>query len=432
MQIVKRIYYMLRSFEKKMRVKYYRQVREHRFMWSIFNLISGFSHLKQASAALTYHTIFAIVPVLSLMIAIAKGLGYDQQFKLQLQSFFHGQEEVSNRLLDFAGSYLSNTQVSVWWGVGIGIILLLYSVFSIFQTIDVTFNLLWNESGRSFKTLLKTFAFVMVIPFVVIIALGLWWSISSIFNDTPIKELHIFIISVASYILVLLGVYKFIPKTYVKLKYAALSAVVCGVIFGVMQYFGYTIISMFSSYRNVYGDLATMIIFLLWIYLSWTICLAGSRWNYFLQKADEQEEENKYNGISYKYFKFIMLLIIERVESVYPFSGQFDADLLAENVYKVYGIPSHVVMDMLQHLRLHKILFNGSKGTLYLNPKYSEFTVKEFLEELDYAGRNSDVIALSTKIHENTALNNLWQVINGDAENETCMNVQVRDILGLK
>ncbi len=423
---------MLRSFEKKLRVKYYRQVREHRFMWSIFNLVSGFSRLKQASAALTYHTIFAIVPVLSLMIAIAKGLGYDEQFKVQLQSFFHGQEEVSNRLLDFAGSYLSNTQVSVWWGVGIGIILLLYSVFSIFQTIDVTFNLLWNETGRSFKTLLKTFAFVMVIPFVVIIALGLWWSISSFFNDTPVKELNIFIISVVSYIVVLLGVYKFIPKTYVKLKYASLSAVVCGVIFAVMQYFGYTIIAMFSSYRNVYGDLATMIIFLLWIYLSWTICLAGSRWNYFLQKADEQEEENKYNGISYKYFKFILLLMMERIESVYPFSGKFDADMLADNVYKVYGIPSHVTLDMLQYLRIHKILFNGSNDTLYLNPKYSGLTVREFVEQLDFAGRNTEVISLSGKIHENISLHNLWLVINGEIEDNTCLDIPTRDILGLK
>lgn len=432
MQIIEQTYLAMRSFEKKMRVKYYRQVREHRFMWSIFNLISGFSRLQQASAALTYHTIFAIVPVLSLMIAVAKGLGYAEQFKLQLQSFFHGQEEVSNKLLDFAGSYLNNTQVSVWWGVGIGVILLLYSVFSIFQTIDVTFNLLWNETGRSFKTLLKTFAFVLVIPFVVIIALGLWWSISSIFNDTPIKELHVFVISVVSYTIVLLGVYKFIPKTYVNIKYAALSAVVCGIIFAVMQYFGYTVISMFSSYRSIYGDLATMIIFLLWIYLSWTICLAGSRWNYFLQKADEKEEENKYGSVSYRYFKFISLLILERVESVYPFSGSFDSKSLAENVYRVYGIPSHVTMDVLQYLHLHKVLFSGKGETLHLNPRYSELTVGELVEQLDFAGRNTEVIGISHKIHDNAGLHNLWLVVNGEMENSACLNIPARDILNLK
>ena len=90
--MVERLYYMVRSFEKKMRVRYYRQVKENRFLWSFVNLGLSFKRLQQASAALTYHTVFAIVPVLSLMIAIAKGLGYDEQFEQQVQSFFPGQE----------------------------------------------------------------------------------------------------------------------------------------------------------------------------------------------------------------------------------------------------------------------------------------------------------------------------------------------------
>ncbi len=435
MQFVKRIYYMMRSFEKEMRVKYYRQVREHRIMWSLVNLVTSFKKLQQASAALTYHTVFAIVPVLSLLIAVAKGMGYDKQFKQQLQSFFHGQEIVSDKLLTFAGTYLDNTQVSVWWGVSVGIILLLYSVFSIFQTIDVTFNLLWNEEGRSFKSLLKTFAFVLVIPFVVVIALGLWWSISSIFSGTPIHEVNVFIISTASYVLILFCVYKLIPKTSVKIKYAAISATVCGCIFGLIQYFGYTVISMFSSYRSIYGDLATMIIFLLWIYLSWTICLAGSKWNYFLQEADRQAEENNYKGISHRYYKFISILTIERIESVYPFSGYFDVKELSNNVHGVYGIPTHVTIDILSDLRRHRVLFLGRGNTLYLNPKFANLTVKQLITQLDFAGRNSDVIASSQKIHKHNGLNTLWEVVNSDmceVAHDEILNIPTRDILDLK
>jgi membrane protein len=109
--------------------------------------VESFSKLQLASAALTYHTIFAIVPIMSLMIAIAKGLGYDDLFVMQLKSMFEGQEIISNSLLLYANSYLSNTKVTMWLGVGIGLILLLYSVFSIFSTIDSTFNMLWNERG---------------------------------------------------------------------------------------------------------------------------------------------------------------------------------------------------------------------------------------------------------------------------------------------
>ena len=117
-----------------------RKTDENRFLWSIRKLCSSFRRLKQASAALTYHTIFAIVPVMSLMVAIAKGLGYDETFKQQVYFLFKGQEMVSEKLLLYANSYLDNAQMNIWLGVGIGVVLLLYSVFSIFQTIDETFN----------------------------------------------------------------------------------------------------------------------------------------------------------------------------------------------------------------------------------------------------------------------------------------------------
>ena len=432
MQMFKRIYYFARSFEKEVRVKYYRQVGDHRFMWSLIQLVNSFKRLQQASAALTYHTVFAIVPVLSLMIAVAKGLGYDEQFKIQLQSLFQGQDVVSDKLLMFAGSYLNNTQnVSLWWGVGIGVILLLYSIFSIFRTIDTTFNMLWNVEGRSLSSLLKTFAFVMMIPFIVIIGLGLWWSISSFFNGTAIHEINVFIASVVTYVAVLFCIYKLIPKTKVKVKYAALSALVCGLIFATMQYFGYAIVSMFNSYRNVYGDLATMIIFLLWIYFSWTICLAGSKWNYFLQKVDEQAEVNNYKGISHNYQKFLSLLIIERIESVYPFSGGFNFETVAENVKNVYGVPSQVTLYILERLNTRRIILGVRSGYYMLSPKYSDCTVGYMIDMLDSAGRNVDRVTDRVK---NEQLDLLWRLVDGEctSDNIHLKDMPVREILTAK
>ena len=284
MNWLEQIYNYIRRIIKRGYVKYYRQMSKFRITWSLIKLIDSFSKLQLSSAALTYHTLFAIVPVMSLMIAIAKGLGYDELFIQQVRRLFQGQEAVSDYLLLYANSYLYNTKVAVWLGVGIGLILLLYSVFSIFSTIDATFNILWNQKGRSFKKLLKTFAFVMVLPFIVVLALALWWSVSSIFNNAIIQKLNVFIVSVSTYILTLFVAYKFIPNTKVKTNYALLSAVVCGSIFALMQYFSFFIISSFN-YRSIYGDLASLMIFLLLIYFSWTVCLAGSKWNYFLQKA---------------------------------------------------------------------------------------------------------------------------------------------------
>lgn len=430
MPLITKIYNKLRRFAKRCFVMYYRQMSRHRISWSLIKLVDCFGSLQLASAALTYHTLFAIVPVMALMTAIAKGLGYDEIFLEMVRNFLQGQEAISDGLIQYTDSYLSNTKVTMWLGVGIGLALLLYSVFSIFRTIDATFNMLWNEKPRSFQKQLKTFAFVLVLPFAIIMALALWWSLSSIFNDTIIKEINVLIVSVSTYILLLFAAYKLIPNTVVETKYAAFSAIACGLIFALMQYFSYYIISSFN-YRSIYGDLASLMIFVLLIYFSWTICLAGSKWNYFLQNADRQEDENEYKAINNYYHKFLCMLIIERIESVHPFSSHFDSETLALNAQKEYALPAHLTQHIIQHLRHKRVIFGGKGETLHLSKRYCGRTVRQLLADLDTAGRNSDVISTLSDIHNNPNLAALWQEITNNSDSPI-LDTPVREILGNK
>ena len=430
MPLITKIYNKLRRLTKRCFVMYYRQMSRHRISWSLIKLVDCFGSLQLASAALTYHTLFAIVPVMALMTAIAKGLGYDEIFLEMVRNFLQGQEAISDGLIQYTDSYLSNTKVTMWLGVGIGLALLLYSVFSIFRTIDATFNMLWNEKPRSFQKQLKTFAFVLVLPFAIIMALALWWSLSSIFNDTIIKEINVLIVSVSTYILLLFAAYKLIPNTVVETKYAAFSAIACGLIFALMQYFSYYIISSFN-YRSIYGDLASLMIFVLLIYFSWTICLAGSKWNYFLQNADRQEDENEYKAINNYYHKFLCMLIIERIESVHPFSSHFDSETLALNAQKEYALPAHLTQHIIQHLRHKRVIFGGKGETLHLSKRYCGRTVRQLLADLDTAGRNSDVISTLSDIHNNPNLATLWQEITNNSDSPI-LDTPVREILGNK
>ncbi len=430
MQWIIKIYNKLRRLSKRCFVMYYRQMSKHRISWSLIKLVDCFGSLQLASAALTYHTLFALVPVMALMTAIAKGLGYDEIFLEMVRNFLQGQEAISDGLIQYTDSYLNNTKVTMWLGVGIGIGLLLYSVFSIFRTIDATFNMLWNEKPRSFHKQLKTFAFVLVLPFAVIMAIALWWSLSSIFNDSIIKELNVLIVSVSTYILLLFAAYKLIPNTTVKAKYAAFSAIACGVIFALMQYFSYYIISSFN-YRSIYGDLASLMIFVLLIYFSWTICLAGSKWNFFLQNADKQEHENDYKGINNHYHKFLCMLIIERIESLHPFSSNFDIETIAANAEKEYALPAHLTNHIISHLHDKRVLFTGKGETLYLSKRYCGRTVRQMLSDLDNAGRNSDVISTLSEIHNNENIAELWQQIQDNNDSEL-LDIPVRELLSCK
>ncbi len=395
-----------------------KNIDNNRNLWAIIKLCSSFGKLQQASAALTYHTLFAIVPVMALMVAVAKILGYGEIFKEQVQEFFHGQDIISNSLLNYADSYLNNTQVSFWLGAGIGLILLLYSVFSIFRTIDTTFNALWNLPGRDFTQLLGIFAIVLLIPFVAIILLAIWWTMSSYLKGTIIHELNVFLFSVGTYFVCLFGAYKLIPRANVKIKYAAIAAIVCSSVFALMQYFSYLILSMFNSYRNVYGDLASLIIFLLLIYFSWTICMAGSRWNYLLQRADKLVREKKFAGISNNYQKFLCLMILDKAEQLCSLTGKeyFDIEYISGVINSAYDIPPHISATFTASMINRGIFTPVDNRNIYcIAPAYRHRTIIELITEFDKAGTNKDAIeeAQNAHVHKNAQL--LWQFINGES-----------------
>ena len=392
-----------------------KEIDNNRGLWAIVKLCTSFGSLQQASAALTYHTLFAIVPVMALMVAIANILGYGEMFKEQVQFFFHGQDMISEKLLGFADSYLNNTQVSFWLGAGIGLILLLYSVFSIFKTIDATFNTLWNLPGRDFTQLLSIFAIVLLIPFVAIILLAIWWTMSSYLKGTIIHELNVFIFTVSAYVVCLFGAYKLIPRAKVDIKYAAIASVVCGMVFALMQYFSYTIISMFNNYRNIYGDLASLIIFLLLIYYSWTICMAGSRWNYLLQRADKLVRENKFAGISNNYRKFLCLITLDKAEQLCSLTGKevFDIEYISGVLNSAYDIPPHISEIFIKSMINRGIFIPvDNKKNYSIAPAYRHKKIIELIDSLDKAGKDKEAIeeAPNAHIHKNARL--LLQFIN--------------------
>ena len=394
----------------------------------MFNVLKNFNKLKLESAALTFHTVFAIVPVLSLMVAIANGLGYSDIFKRHLYFFLRGQETIADQLLTYVNSYLDSAQTNLWFGICVGLVVLLYTIFSIFQTIDKTFNSLWKSQPRSFKRLIKIYSLILVTPILVILFTSLWWSISSYFKGTVFHKINILLFTFFVYVLTLFVIYTLIPTTKVNKKYAGISATVCGILFAIMQLISYQIIALFDNYKTIYGDLASTIIFLLWIYYSWTLCLSGSKLNYYLQESKEKEFKDNFNKISFSYYKFLAVLIIERIESIYPESTNFRQQELVKNVHRIYGIPIYISNIIIQNFIDKNILHLTKNKKLHLDPNYSSLSIKEFIYKLEYVGINANSIASLPQIHENKKLDSIWTAINKDSEESGELNKFIRNI----
>ena len=94
------------------------------------------------ASALTYSTLLAIIPILAILFAIARGFGLDNLLEEQLRTGLEGQALAAETILSFIDSYLSHAKNGVF--IGVGIIMLFYTVLLLTNNMEQTFNSIWQ------------------------------------------------------------------------------------------------------------------------------------------------------------------------------------------------------------------------------------------------------------------------------------------------
>ena len=112
--------------------------------------IKGFTEDKCAvkASALTFYIMFALVPVLALLFAIAQGFGLKQRLEKDLLHDMSSYSNILSQAFDFADKMLQTA------GTGIiaivGIVLIIYTVLKLMSSIEDSFNEIWQiKKGRT-------------------------------------------------------------------------------------------------------------------------------------------------------------------------------------------------------------------------------------------------------------------------------------------
>src|SRR5688572_7505507 len=179
----------------------------------IFSLsFKGFNEDKclTKATALTFYTLFSIVPILALVFAIGKGFGIDENIKQSISQEYGQYSTVLNQAFIYADKMLSTANGGVI--AGVGIVLLLWSVISLLINIENSFNEIWEiKKGRTwYRKVTDYLTIMMIAPIFLFISGSLTIAIQTHTADV------IFISSVVPYLLKLLsflilcGVFTFI------------------------------------------------------------------------------------------------------------------------------------------------------------------------------------------------------------------------------
>ncbi|WP_018108580.1 YihY/virulence factor BrkB family protein [Bacteroides propionicifaciens] len=269
------------------------------------------------ASALTYSTILAIVPILAILFAIAKGFGFDSILENQLMHSFHGQPETATAILDFVNSYLKQTKGGVF--IGVGLAMLLWTVVSLLNNIEQTFNQIWQvkKARTMYRKVTDYFSMFLLLPILIISSAG-----ASIFITTTlagvsdyvllgaVSKFFIQLIPFAITWLMFTGLYIFMPNTKVKLRHALTAGVLAGTIYQIFQIVYISGQVWVSKYNAIYGSFAAVPLFLLWLQTSWTICLFGAQLTYTSQNIRLYSFNKDTRNVSRRYRDFIAISIM--------------------------------------------------------------------------------------------------------------------------
>ena len=248
--------------------------------------------MTQASA-LTYSTLLAIVPMLAVVFAIARGFGYNKYIEMWFRELLASQPQVADTIVTFVNSYLIHTKSGIF--LGVGLIFMLYTVLMLVNNVEETFNQIWqvNNSRPILRSFANYLAMFFLFPIIIVISTGL-----SIFMETVADKMDDFVIlepivhKLFSFFpfmlmsLLFIFLYVYMPNTKVRFSCAIIPGILAGIAMHLLQIAYIHSQIWVTGYNAIYGSFAALPLFMLWVQISWAICLFGAQLTYTNQNLN--------------------------------------------------------------------------------------------------------------------------------------------------
>lgn len=268
----------------------------------IYRLIESVSKegIRTRSQALAYTTILSIVPFMAVSFSILKSFGVYQNFIPTLNKVFEStgiqDENIMNTLIGF----VDNVQVGLLGSIGF--VVLFYTVVSLVSTIETAFNNNWNvEKNRGFTQRISYYLVIVLLGPVLIFSLISMISSAVIFKafSIPLPNWLTEYVSEGMTVVVLMlflsALYFFLTNAKVKIVPALIGGLVAAIAWQFMGKMFADFIATSTKYSGIYSGFASVILFFIWMDLTWLVVLLGNRLAYLLQYPHQLVMDRKEN-----------------------------------------------------------------------------------------------------------------------------------------
>lgn len=341
-------------------------------LWQTLSRFEGTERRRDA-AALTYTTLFALVPVLTVIYAILSAIPalheWGGEINAEMLSYVmpEGSEQISEYLIAF-----SQQARRLTW---VGVVFLFITSLTLLRTIEIQFNKIWNvDKPRSgLQTFFRYWAVLTLGPVFIIGA----FAASSLIVSLPLitnLESTPFIVRLIPWLFssaALTAMYMLVPNCRVPWRNAVIAAVIVALFLEVGKFLFARIIGMFPSYKLIYGAFAAVPLFLLWTYMAWMLLLLGAELSYALSHYAPKSRK--------------MPTLWRRILLVHTIVEQQEAGrLLSERelVKLVKELTPVQVRVGLQQLQQQDLVALTQEGQWVWLPNIQQFTIAELLQDM--------------------------------------------------
>ena len=248
--------------------------------------------LTQAAGSLTYTTLLALVPLLTIALSLAtafpvfdRAIGFVQDYVIENFLPDAGLDVFADQLSDFAAAAGRLTAIGVA-GLAVTAVMMML-------TIDDTLNRIFRVERKRplVQRVLMYWTVLTLGP--LLIGAGLSMTTALVVHSFGVLDLD----NVAEAVLRMLpfvltwialaSLYVVVPNRPVTVRDALLGGFLAGAAFEVAKRAFAIYVSHFPTYRLIYGTFATVLIFLVWLYVSWLIVLAGATFTAMLTEKSK-------------------------------------------------------------------------------------------------------------------------------------------------
>jgi membrane protein len=333
--------------------------------------------VQMQASALTFYSLLSIVPIVAIAFAIAKGFSLDENLKRLITSKLDDQQEVLNWVLNNATNAIEKTRGGPI--AGVGVIVLFWSVMSLLNRIESSFNHIWQVriSRPWYRKFTDYLTIMLIAPLFIILASSIKVFIGTdlveYMNQAPVldllKPVIIILVKFLPFLIswiVLTILFIIMPNAKVKFVPAMISGIVAGTILQILLWIFIDLQYGLTKLSAIYGSFAAVPLLILLLQSSWIVVLLGAELSFANQNISHYEFESESLNISHYQKRALVILILHLI--IRNFSVG-ERPISAEDIADHLKIPVRLARDILQDLSNVKLVSvlheNEHKERLY-------------------------------------------------------------------